>query len=60
MAEKFTIETPANNKKGWRKLPDCQFDHEQSAINYGLKYHTDRYGHRFFRVVAVAVERGAS
>jgi hypothetical protein len=50
---RFTIETPANNKKGWRKLPDCQFAEKQSAENYGLKYHTDKSGSKMFRIVEI-------
>ena len=52
----FTIETPANNKKGWRKVPDCNFSSRISAENYGLKYHTDKYGSRMFRTVEIEGE----
>jgi hypothetical protein len=47
----YAIATPANNKNGWRRVPDTQFDTEDSAERYGLKYHTDKYGSRMFKVV---------
>lgn len=50
---KFRIEKKATTKSGWRKLPDCQFSTEEAAENYGIKYHTDKHGARFFRVVEV-------
>jgi hypothetical protein len=48
----YTIQTQLRSG-GWRKLRDCQFDSCDSAVAYGLKYHTDRYGARQFRVVRV-------
>lgn len=54
MAQRFTIQT--QTRKGvWRKLPDCEFMSRESAEAYGLKYHTDRYGARFFRVVELVL-----
>jgi hypothetical protein len=48
---KYTIETPAANNKGWRRVPDTSFDSREAAERYGLKYHTFKDGHRNFRVV---------
>lgn len=46
----FTIQI--QTRKGiWRKLPDCEFRTAESAEAYGLKYHSDPYGTRYFRVV---------
>jgi len=50
----FTIETPANNTKGWRKLPDARWSLRESAEAYGLKYHTTRDGSCLFRIVECA------
>lgn len=52
MTDRYTIEVPANTKSGWRKLPDCDFRCADRAEAYGGKYHTDKHGARFFRVVA--------
>lgn len=49
----YTIEKPANNKKGWRKLPDCRFDSKESALRYGYKYHVGKCGEIRFRVVEI-------
>ena len=50
MVPSFTIQT--QTRKGiWRKLPDCEFQSRERAEAYGLKYHSDRYGSRYFRVV---------
>jgi hypothetical protein len=34
-----------------RRVPDTKFDSYDSALRYGLKYHTDRYGAQSFEVV---------
>lgn len=47
----YAIATPAKTKTGWRRVPDTKFDTKESAERYGLKYHTDRYGARMFKVV---------
>ena len=47
----YAIATPANTNSGWKRVPDTKFDAESSAEAYGMKYHTDRYGSRMFKVV---------
>lgn len=49
---RYTIQIPAKTKSGWRKLPDCEFGCFERAEAYGIKYHTDKHGAKFFRVVA--------
>lgn len=46
----FAIYTRAGNKSGWKRVPDTQFDTKESAVRYGDKYHTDRYGAKMYKV----------
>ena len=43
-------------KSGWRRVPDTRFDTEKSAQAYGMKYHTDKYGSKMFKVVTFKEE----
>lgn len=53
----FAIATKsAGAKSGWKRVPDTRFDTEQSAINYGNKYHTDKSGAKMYKVVTFKEE----
>jgi nicotinic acid mononucleotide adenylyltransferase len=55
--EAFAIATKsARVKTGWKRVPDTKFDTKESAIKYGDKYHTDKYGAKMYKVVDYPVK----
>ena len=55
--EYYAIATKsAKAKSGWRRVPDTRFETEKSAQAYGMKYHTDKYGAKMFKVVTFKEE----
>ena len=41
----------AKSKTGWARVKDTKFGSEESAKNYGDKYHTDKHGSKLYKVV---------
>ena len=55
--EYYAIATKSSKaKSGWRRVPDTRFETEKSAQAYGMKYHTDKYGAKLFKVVTFKEE----
>jgi len=55
--EYYAIATKsAKAKSGWRRVPDTRFDTEKSAEAYGMKYHTDKYGAKMYKIVTFKEE----
>ena len=50
--ESFAIATRSDKaKSGWARVRDTKFGTEDAAHKYGMKYHTDKYGSKMYKVV---------
>ena len=47
----------AQSKSGWRRVPDTCFETYESAERYALKYHTDKSGAKFFKIITFTPNR---
>lgn len=50
-AKFYAIATRANTGSGWRRVPDTKFSTMESAELYGQKYHKDKSGAKFYKVI---------